>query len=878
VVLVLTGIVPIVALMVVSNLDQRRQALETVGAEATRLAGLAALREADLVDGGREVLAAVAQLRSVQSRDSSACDAQLQALLPLYTRFANIGVVAPNGDLFCSGIAPSSPQNYSDRAWFRRAVSSRRFAVGDYQVGRITGLPSLVMGLPMFDQAGALRGVAWAALDLSWLNRFAARVKLPGRQALVLIDRQGTVLSRYPDPERWEGKKFPGATKAIAKAGGPPFEANGVDGVRRLYAFSALGGVDDPHALVGVGITTADAYTAANRALHRSLGLLAGITLLGLLIARIVANRLIVQPTATLVDASRRLAVGDLGSRIGPPYGSGELGQLSRAFDDMASALEARDAALLCAIEEREQSEARFKASQEQLQAILDNAPASISMKDDQGRYVLVNRHFERIWKVSRADIVGRTPEEVLGPEAGRVVMARDKRVIDGRVPVEVEEEYVLDDGPHTYLSFVFPLSDASGVPYALCGIATDITERIQAQADREALEAQLQQAQRLESLGQLAGGVAHDFNNLLAVILNYADFVLDALPDEAPEDWPEVVEGIRADMGAIRQAGEAAAALTRQLLIFGRRDTVQARVLDLREVVTRVEPLLRRTLGEHLSLRFFLPTDLRPIRADAGRLEQVLVNLAVNARDAMEAGGTLTISAANVDIDRDEAVRLSLPSGAYVRLEVADTGVGMPPDVADRAFEPFFTTKQKGHGTGLGLATVFGIVTEAGGAVSIHSVPGRGTTVRTHFPAVAAEPPEEDDFDDEEIPAARSATVLVVEDEDPVREVARRILTAEGYQVLCAADPLDALRLCQDDACTIDLVLTDVVMPGFSGPELMEKVRRFRPDIRALYMSGYPEDLLVHRHRFDEDVEVIGKPFTADSLLRMVGLALDQP
>jgi CheY-like chemotaxis protein len=294
--------------------------------------------------------------------------------------------------------------------------------------------------------------------------------------------------------------------------------------------------------------------------------------------------------------------------------------------------------------------------------------------------------------------------------------------------------------------------------------------------------------------------------------------------------------------------------------------------------VVARIEPLLRRTLGEHISLRFSLPADVRPVRADAGRLEQVLVNLAVNARDAMEGGGTLTISAADVNLDREDATRYGLAAGPYVSLEVADTGVGMPAGVAERAFEPFFTTKPKGHGTGLGLATVFGIVTEAGGHVLIDSAPGHGTTVRVHLPAVAPESPDGPQPDDEEVIPSRSATVLVVEDEDPVREVAKRILAGEGYAVLCAADPLDALRLCQDDQCAIDLVLTDVVMPGFSGPELMEKVRRFRPGIRALYMSGYPEDLLVHRHRFDDGVEVIGKPFTADYLLRMVGLALDQP
>ncbi len=389
--------------------------------------------------------------------------------------------------------------------------------------------------------------------------------------------------------------------------------------------------------------------------------------------------------------------------------------------------------------------------------------------------------------------------------------------------------------------------------------IAEDVTEK-------ERLRHQLQQSQRIESLGQLAGGVAHDFNNLLAVILGYASFIeRRAEPGSADER----------DVTAIREAGERASRLTRQLLSFARREVVRPTVLDLTGVVLEMEQLLRRTIGEHVVLETTLAPDLWPIMADDGQLEQVLVNLAVNARDAMPGGGTLTLDTENVDVDAAYAqTRPGLAPGRYVRLRVSDTGVGMTPEVAARAFEPFFTTKPKGHGTGLGLATIHGIVTQAGGHVQIYSESGLGTTFTVLLPATEAAVPEPPARTQDHTPGG-GETILVVEDEPAMLEVTRRILDANGYTVLTAGRGTEAIKLASEHDGPIDALLTDVVMPYMLGKDVADRVGALRPGIRVLFMSGYAQNVIGPMGDLTDGHQIIDKPFTEATLLRRLSTLL---
>jgi signal transduction histidine kinase/CheY-like chemotaxis protein len=389
----------------------------------------------------------------------------------------------------------------------------------------------------------------------------------------------------------------------------------------------------------------------------------------------------------------------------------------------------------------------------------------------------------------------------------------------------------------------------------------------------KERLQAQ---AQRLESLGQLAGGVAHDFNNLLAVILNYVSFVSEDVTAAAGPDPALHLESASADLGQIKKAAERAAGLTHQLLVFARRDVIRPQVLDLDIIIAAVEELLRRTLGEHVELVTSLAGDLWPVLADPGQLEQVLVNLAVNARDAMPAGGTLTIDTGNITVDADTIAGGSRArKGRNVRLRVSDTGAGMLADVAQHVFEPFFTTKPDGGGTGLGLATVYGILTQADGDIRIYSEPGHGTTFIITLPATAeAAAPIAEPMPYQRTP--KGETVLVVEDEEALREVTRRIFSRNGYHVITAANGPEALGIATDHQGEIHLLVTDVVMPHMLGKEVAEKMRLIKPEIEVIFMSGYARPVLASQGRLDPGVALVEKPFSEADLLAMAGQVLN--
>ena len=403
--------------------------------------------------------------------------------------------------------------------------------------------------------------------------------------------------------------------------------------------------------------------------------------------------------------------------------------------------------------------------------------------------------------------------------------------------------------------------------------------ERREALAQNEGLHAQVRRIQRMDSLGQLAGGVAHDFNNLLAVILSYSTFVARRLDAAAQSSGDASWDEARADMAHIQQAVDRAGALTRQLLAFASREAIRPLALDLNEVIGGVEELLRRAIGEHIELTTSLAEGLRPILADPGKLEQVLVNLAVNARDAMPGGGTLTIATENVAADASSADGSSADADGrphLVRLRVSDTGSGMTPDVIEHVFEPFFTTKAVGQGTGLGLATVYGILTQAGADIQISSQPGDGTTFTIVLPVTTEAAPPAAQI----APAAqepRGKTVLLVEDGAELREVARRILADAGYRVIAAASGPEALDIARAHEGPIDLLITDIVMPEMLGLEVAERMQAIKPATAVLYMSGFAWPLLAAQGRLSPDTVLLEKPFSVAELLERAGQALNR-
>jgi PAS domain S-box-containing protein len=502
--------------------------------------------------------------------------------------------------------------------------------------------------------------------------------------------------------------------------------------------------------------------------------------------------------------------------------------------------------------------------SEELAGGLLRAAPDAILVMDE-GRIVLVNDRAEELFGWPRADLLGEQADVLLTDAARAAYPGQLTRRGNGPQP-----------GPMGTLALTVRRRDGSEFPVeaslatvdtpegrVAVAVIRDLTERRRAEAEQARLriEAQTHRNQRLESLGQLAGGIAHDFNNMLGVIVNYANFVIEEAESESPD-----LAAIRADAGQVIKAGERGTELTHQLLAFARREVVRPQVLDLNAALADVETLLRRSIGEHINLIVRPAGDVPPVSADPGQIEQLLVNLALNARDAMPTGGNLVI---------DTARHVSGETGECAQLRVCDSGRGMAPDVVERAFEPFFTTKPSGEGTGLGLATVYGIVTQAGGTVSISSEPGVGSTVTVLFPASVADVAEPA-ADEPAETGGQGETLLVVEDEAALRAVTGRILSGAGYHVLAADGGTQALELAALHDGPIDLLVSDVVMPGMLGKELAERLVQHRPDTRVLYISGYAQPVLASQGTLDPGVALLEKPFTATGLLSAVRRRLD--
>ncbi|PYR26870.1 MAG: two-component system sensor histidine kinase/response regulator, partial [Acidobacteria bacterium] len=478
-------------------------------------------------------------------------------------------------------------------------------------------------------------------------------------------------------------------------------------------------------------------------------------------------------------------------------------------------------------------------------------------------------------WSDTMAPVFGVTPDkapkttkeffQLVHPNDRRRMEVSIERVFAGERNFAVEFRAIWPDGSTHWLYGSAQASyDGDGKPIRLIGIGVDISER-------KSLEEQLRQAQKLEAIGQLAGGVAHDFNNLLTAILGFSELLIAGLAPNAPE---------RADLLEIKKAGERATGLTRQLLAFSRRQILQPAVLDINALIGGMEPMLKRLIIENVDFMVSLAPHVGRIKMDPTQLEQILVNLAVNAADAMARGGKLTIETANVTLDEHyQQRRLPVTPGEYVMLAVSDTGVGMDEATSGRIFEPFFTTKDVGKGTGLGLATVYGIVKQSGGDIHVYSEVGRGTTFKIYLPRVTAaasgashQPRVPDEI------ARGSETILLVEDDDSVRRLVRLMLERTGYRVVEAGNPKEALRLANEFGRPIDLLLSDVIMPESEGPPLFNRLVREHPAVRVLYMSGYADEAIVRHGVLVEGTPFLQKPFTPRALTQKVRDVLDAP
>jgi PAS domain S-box-containing protein len=515
---------------------------------------------------------------------------------------------------------------------------------------------------------------------------------------------------------------------------------------------------------------------------------------------------------------------------------------------------------------ERRRAESALRRSEGRMKSVLDAALDAVIGMDAQGRVVSWNPRAEAIFGWSAGEAVGHQLAELIIPprhrEAHTEGLARFLETGEGPViGRRIELSALRRDGSEFPVELTITVLKEGDAPLFSAFVA-DITER-------KHLQAQLLQSQKMDSVGRLAGGVAHDFNNLLGVITGYGELLKQRIPDE-----PQ----LKRYVSDILKAAERAAGLTRQLLAFSRKQVLQPLVLDLNAVVGEMEKMLRRLIGEDIQLVTVFDDRLRRVQADPGQIEQVLMNLAVNARDAMPRGGRLTIETANVDLDAGYArSRPGVKPGPHVMLAVSDTGHGMDAEVLGHVFEPFFTTKERGKGTGLGLATVHGIVKQSGGHIFVYSEPEHGTTFKVYLPRLEeAETVLETTPALEASPQRGSETILLVEDEESLRSIVREILEASGYTVIEARHAGHALEIAEGRPAPIQLLITDVVMPGMSGSELVMRLAASHAETRALYMSGYTDDAVVLHGVLAADVAFLQKPFTAEALVRKVREVID--
>jgi PAS domain S-box-containing protein len=746
----------------------------------------------------------------------------------------HLDIVGQDGAVACSSLSLSQSAGYAGATWLAGALEGPTL-VGPVADAR-TGKQVVLAASPVTG-----KGAVVAFLDLDALGPgLASSLGGPRHLEFVVTSADNSVvLARSIDPARWVGASPASTSFAGANS---QAEHRDLDGTWRLYGQAT---VDEVDWNVFAGAKRSEALAAANRLSNRQLVItLAG--LIAFLAAAFVIYRRIARPISKL-SAGVRAATARTSSGPISVAGPAEVSTLVDDFNHLIAAAN------------------RELEAKSQLAAIVESSADAIVGATLDGVVTTWNIGAESLYGYTADEMIGRTGIAMLTPSDR--IDERDfilEQVREGGRVQQLETKRIRKDGSIVDVSMtISPISDANGEVIGASNVTRDMTDRNRAETDRRALEDRLHQSERLESLGQLAGGIAHDFNNLLAAIMNYAAFVAEETADKP---------AVHADVEQIQIAAERAARLTKQLLIFGRRETIQPETLDLNAIVADIHNLLSRSIGEHINLIVEPASNISAILADRGQIEQVLVNLAVNARDAMPRGGTLTIETNAAELD-DGYTRLhpDISPGHYVELAVSDTGTGMSQDVAGHIFEPFFTTKPAGEGTGLGLATVYGIVVAAGGSMSVYSEEGIGTTFRLYFPAT--DTPASTAHAGAAAPRGQGQTILVVEDDPAVLEITSRILRHNGYVVREAATFEEAIA--HAAAHDFQLLLTDSVMPEMSGRTLAERVEELKPGRAVLYMSGYSPGVIGPQRILEHGVALIQKPFNQRALLEKVHAVL---
>lgn len=813
------------------------------------------------IEGIRTLLITISQFPEVRRKDRDGCNRLLQGILRQNPSSHNLGIADINGELIGSGV-PNSRFSIGDRKYFKDAVRTKRFSVGEYVISRAVAKPAIHFALPVLDDGGNVSIVIYATLDLNRFNRIFEAQSLPANSALNITDHKGVLLHRYPlHAEVKPGLQDRTDLRAYMTGENSRgvFNEVGRDGVKRFLAFKRLQLQPDetPYMYIRVSIPEKAVMAGTRRYLSIAVGLFVAVSLLALFCINRFMARSVVEPLERISGVSRSAKEGDFSVRSGLEYSQDEIGVLAGSFDSMSEALEAR-------LREKERAEMELSESERRFRELLEKIHLIAVILDREGKITFCNDYL--------LNQTGWTRPEVEGGNWFDIFIAPDRidefrqmfsnAMTSASLPSHYENPIMTRSGQLRAVIWDNTLlMNADGSVAGAASIGMDVTEH-------RNIEAQLLQAQKMEAVGKLAGGVAHDFNNLLTPILGYAEMVQAEMA---------ALGGRTERVERIAQAAMKARDLTKQLLSFGRKQPLDTQVIDLNTAVSSFAGILQRTVRENIEIALRLSPVPAIIRADRTQIEQIIMNLVVNSQDAIGEHGNITIETASVILDQEFArSHADVPPGRYAMLAVSDTGHGFDKETEKHIFEPFFTTKGVDRGTGLGLATVYGIVRQHGGTIWLYSEPGIGTVFKIYFPqvveagatALAAE---------EETPDKKysSGSILLVEDDERVRRLVHELLSECGHEVVEARDTEHALELAAGRI--FDLLVSDVVMPVMNGPELYARIKQLHPDQKVLFMSGYTGNSENLNCDLEEGGNFIQKPFTVEAMSRKVSSILSR-
>jgi PAS domain S-box-containing protein len=800
------------------------------------------------------LLNTLSKISIVQQQNSQAVNHLLADIVKQNPVYSNLLMLDRTGNLWASALPFKAPVSYAERRHVKNALVTGMFSSSEYSMGKLIKKPIFAFALPMKDASGQITGVAIAALDLDNFKRMLEGLKFGEDTTILLVDHKGTILYNALRPELIGKEDRNDLFKRMTGNGNEgTFEAVGNIGTYRIISYHKLKLPHEqaPYMYVRAAIDHSKALEQANRDLLINIIVLTNIVLIMLGCAFYVSKKYLIEKIDTLQDASRRLAKGDLDVRVAAKVTGGELGELGRTFDTMAQALSEDRAA-------RELTEKSLIDSEARLRNAVLGSPYPTMLSAEDGEVILISNSWTEITGYSHDDIPTITDwtRQAYGKDAENV--QDEIRKLFNLTCRSDEGEYriMTKDGNIRVWDFsTSPIGELPDGRRVVISLAKDVTEH-------KLLEEQLVQSQKMEAIGTLAGGVAHDFNNILTVIEGYGTMLYKHVKDD-----PKAQSMLNQVLVSSRRAAE----MTSQLLAFSRKQTLELKTVQLNDVIHELQKSLSRLIGEHIDCRVDLPLNPLYANADRGQIEQVIINLAVNARDAMPHGGKLLISIQEIIIDdRTIGVHDIDTQGRYGLISVTDTGSGIAPEIQSRIFDPFFTTKEIGKGTGLGLSMVYGIIKKHNGFINVYSEVGKGTAFKVYLPLtddVIGETPKNVS---EELTRG-TESILVAEDDTAILEMIRELLEDNGYTVYSASTGAEAIETFMAHQNVIDLILTDVIMPQGNGREVYEKISSIKPGIPVIYMSGYPADLLTKQGGMVDSYNYLSKPISPSTLLKKI-------